>query len=44
MGGFVLCMLLHATSEPAQYGLLIDFVGRGKHIIFVYGTYNLNEL
>lgn len=44
MGGFVLCMLLHATSEPAQYGLLIDFVGRGKHIIFVYGTYNWNEL
>ncbi|KAG2184138.1 hypothetical protein INT44_009153 [Umbelopsis vinacea] len=28
LGGFVLCLLLHATSEPAQYGLLIDFVGR----------------
>ncbi|KAI8580322.1 hypothetical protein K450DRAFT_237978 [Umbelopsis ramanniana AG] len=28
LGGFILCLLLHATSEPAQYGLLIDFVGR----------------
>ncbi|KAH8548483.1 hypothetical protein BGW37DRAFT_506290 [Umbelopsis sp. PMI_123] len=28
LGGFILCMLLHATSEPAQYGLLIDFIGR----------------
>ncbi|CAM0139718.1 unnamed protein product [Umbelopsis sp. WA50703] len=27
-GGFILCLLLHATIEPVQYGLLIDFVGR----------------
>ncbi|KAG2180133.1 hypothetical protein INT43_003921 [Umbelopsis isabellina] len=28
LGGFILCLLLHATLEPVQYGLLIDFVGR----------------